>query len=142
MNYTDFSLYAGRTGNTLNPNIQYTTLNIGSSLVLTVNGSSYGTDIITCTKALNLTTYSKIKFTYSGVQLSANYNFMKFIIFKTKASDISATVSKELLAVNTTTKNGTLEVDVSNLSGDYFVAFEIASGNGTSTLTISDMTME
>lgn len=146
MNYAEFALYGGFCGTgTFAKKTDYSTLNIGESLVFATRAESNGggsSSGCVITKAIDLTRYSKLVFTYDGTQTSASYNYMDMFVTAAKATNMTATLYKELLAVYTSAGNGTVTLDVSNLSGEHYIAFGIQSGVNTSTLTISNIYLE
>lgn len=96
-------------------------------------------------KLVDLTNYEKIKFHYLTTRANTVENYVRFIIVQTKATTMTTVASWTLISSSDSnlSQEGNTELDISALSGEYYLAFEIAtSQSSANSIKVSNMYME
>ena len=141
----EFSAYKGgiSQGLRIEPKL---TFDDGMNIVLTATTQQQFHAGSVISKKIDLSRFKTLKFTHScstNGGAHANRTVAVFITTE-KAESMSATTSRFLLQ-NATTSNGNVEIDLSNLNGEYYIGIELTHYmyNTTSTSTkITNMIME
>lgn len=110
-------------------------LTIGESLVITATG--YAGSAIS--DKYDLTRFSKLKFHHTSTTGSHSYNSASVFITDTKQSKIIPVTSKELVSGANKTVNGDVELDITNLNGEYYIGFYSRNNGGGVTVTVSNI---
>lgn len=95
-------------------------------------------------KSINLTKYKKLRFYHiSSVDAASTYNKATVFISESKTTSMQPQMS-EILIQNQKYNSGLVELDISSLSGDFFIGIEVQVKNVSSNLVtrISEMWLE
>lgn len=115
----------------------------GEDLVVATSGTSAGAMFSesVMSKAIDVTNYSKLKFSHRTVaDASSEYNKVGIFLTQVLEGTMTATAEEVLLASGTSA-SGDVEIDISSLSGTYYVGICIKSNinnQGQITVTITD----
>lgn len=123
-------------------------VSVGS--VLTVSATPGGSAVAysAASNLVDFTNWKKLKFTHtSSIPKSTDYDKIKIVITKSLPSvNMTAVLSHQLVAVNgsLSVTGQTVEIDVSSLSGEYYIVIELQTNTNTGTFktAISNMYLE
>lgn len=112
----------------------------GSAMIATVDTSTY-LDVsgsVQTNQAIDLTDYSTITFTVNHYYSQFNRRIFYFVTSTdTPSGDV---FSPAVQTISTTAGDQTIVLDVSNLTGSYYVGFNlIANGAGSTTVTVTSI---
>ena len=98
-------------------------------------------------KVYDLTNYNKLWFEYEcSVPIAQSYNIMKVFIVSSKQMNMTAVAEQLILPSNVLNYNGTVDLDISAISGKYYIGFYIRtnvnSNNGDSSITVINPRLE
>lgn len=142
----DFVGYAGSTTNNGNPNIAEEAEVIKGEELLTVQFSSAVKVGSAVTRAYDVTSYTSLVFSYTTFASIANGS-TKVYVFLTKELKREMTPDVEFIAMqNDTGKTATQTLDISNLSGMYYIGIALTNNDLTNKkpagISISEMYFE
>lgn len=119
----------------------------GEDLVVATSGTNEGAMFseTVMSKAIDVTNYSKLKFSHNTVADQAS-EYNKVGVFLTQVLESSMTAAAEkVLLTSETSSAGEVEIDISSLSGEYYVGICIKSNinnQGSITVTLIDPYLE
>ena len=142
-NLAGFYRYNGGIGET---NSKYPALSIdaGTNLVMVANmaGCNYA-GVCAMSKSYDITSHKKLVVSYNITSASASPSLEKVTVFLTKTVQANMSADASAIILNGVASSmGTLELDVSNLSGNYYIGLYIKSNASTVTTTISEFYLD
>lgn len=135
-----FSAYAGALTSISWLTLKNPTATFSDDMSISIN-NAYGSVI---SNLVDLTDYEVLKFHHKTTSTAAA-DGCTLTVFVTQAkSSVMTAAAKNLFYLNLTSKEEDIEIDISNLSGEYYIGFEIFASNSswTTTTEISNMYLE
>lgn len=147
-NLGEFSAYAGTVhGYSHSGNLFAPTVTFGESMTITQtqfgsesSGATHGVGAgCVISKSFDLTNFSKLTLHHSTScnDTDGGITYVKVAIVSSKASKMTASASVTLLsAVSQTSASGDVELDISSLKGEYYIAIDIENYLNTKPKTV------
>ena len=148
INKGEFEYYAGGLGVQAVQHNEEVVASFGDSLTI-INGGTASIPINIgsfISKKIDVSNYSKLRFNHNSlIGASDDYTFIDVFLTKVKQETMTADASVRILPTKTTKASGNVELNISGLSGEYYVGIYLQSnrsGQNSQITFISDMYLE
>ena len=148
MNKGEFSYYAGGLGVHAVQHNEEVAASFGDSLTL-INGGTASIPVNSgsyISKKYDVSNYNKLRFHHNSIiGASDDYTYIDVFLTKVKQETMAADASVRILPTKTTKASGNIELNVADLSGEYYVGIYLQSnraGQNSQITFISDMYFE
>ena len=141
VNNAEFAYFAG---NAFPTTVAEPTITLGDNLVLELNSTTDGGGGV-LSKAIDLTPYNTLSFTHTSTSTVASEFNRTACVITTSNTASSGGINQQSkkyqnLLLNQTNTNGDFTIDISDLSGEHYIWFEVSAQSGTTTkLVLSDI---
>lgn len=137
-NIAEFATFSGAIPQGSAGGIITGTLTIGDVLNFVAGSTNGVRTACIISKVYDLTNYDKIVLTHTTTAAPGPFSNAKLFVTKTKATSMTPLTVTTLISENVSASEGTVELDIRNISGDCYIGIQLCNNVGNVSVKISE----